>query len=69
VVSAYGVHLVRILDTRPARTPPLEEIRDAVLRNWREAKAQEIRERDYDERRKHFTVEIRRRDAQAAESQ
>ena len=69
VVSAYGVHLVRIFDTLPARTPPLEEIRDAVLRNWRGAKAQEIRERDYAERRKHFSVEIRRRDAQAAESQ
>ncbi len=69
VVSAYGVHLVRILDTLPARTPPLEEISDAVLKNWREAKAQEIRERDYAERRKHFIVEIRRGDAQAAESQ
>ncbi len=68
VVSAYGVHLVRILDTLPARTPPLEEIRDAVLRDWRAAKAQEIRERDYAERRKHFSVEIRRRDARAAES-
>ncbi len=68
VVSAYGVHLVRIVDTLPARTPPLEEIRDAVLRNWRAAKAREIREADYAERRKHFVVEIRRRDARAAES-
>jgi hypothetical protein len=69
VVSAYGVHLVRILDTLPARTPPLEEIRDAVLKNWREAKAQEIREQDYAERRKHFVVEIRRGDVRTAESQ
>jgi len=69
LVSAYGVHLVRILDTLPARTPPLEEIRDAVLKNWRAAKAQEIRERDYAERRKNFVVEIRRGDARAAESQ
>jgi hypothetical protein len=68
VVSAYGVHLVRILDTLPARTPPLEEIREAVLKNWREAKAQEIREQDYADRRKRFVVEIRRRDARAAES-
>jgi len=69
VASAYGAHLVRILDTLPARTPPLEEIRNAVLKNWREAKAQEIREADYAERRKHFVVEIHRRDAPAAESQ
>ncbi len=69
LVSAYGAHLVRILDRLPARTPPLEEIRDAVLKNWREAKAQQIREQDYAERRKHFTVEIRRRDARVTESQ
>jgi hypothetical protein len=68
VVSAYGVHLVRILDTLPARTPPLEEIRDAVLRDWRAAKAQDIREADYAERRKRYLVEIRRRDGPAAES-
>jgi len=68
VASAYGVHLVRILDNLPARTPPLDEIRDAVLRNWREAKAQEIRELDYAGRRKRFVVEIRRSDAQAAEN-
>jgi hypothetical protein len=69
LVSAYGVHLVRILDRLPARTPPLEEIRDAVLMNWRAAKAQEIREQDYAERRKHFAVEIRRGDARPAETQ
>lgn len=68
VASAYGVHLVRILDNLPARTPPLDEIRDAVLRNWREAKAQEIRELDYAGRRKRFVVEIRRSDARAAEN-
>jgi parvulin-like peptidyl-prolyl isomerase len=69
VMSAYGVHLVRILDTLPARTPPLEEIRDAVLRDWRAAKAREIREQDYAERRKRFVVEIRRRDEPVAEGQ
>jgi hypothetical protein len=69
IASTYGVHLVHILDKLPARVPLLEEIRDAVLRNWREAKAQEIRELDYAGRRKHFVVEIRRRDARAAESQ
>ena len=69
VRSSYGVHLIRIIDTLPAQTPPLEEIRDVVLRNWRQAKAQEIREQDYAERRKHFVVEIRRGDARAAERQ
>ena len=67
VASAYGVHLVRILDRLPARAPPLEAVRDAVLRDWRAAKAREIREQDYAERRKHFVVEIRRGDEQTAE--
>ena len=69
LVSAYGVHLVRVLDLLPTRTPLLEEIHDAVLKNWRDAKAQEIREQDYADRRKNFVVEIRRGDARVAESQ
>ncbi len=69
VQSSYGAHLIRIIDTLPARTPPLEEIRNVVLKNWREAKAKEIREQDYAERRKRFVVEIIRSDAQTAENQ
>ena len=69
IASAYGVHLVRILERLPARTPPLEEIRDTVLRNWMEAKTREIRELDYAERRKHFIVDIRRGDVEPTENQ
>jgi len=68
LVSAYGVHLVRILDTLPARTPPLKEVRDAVLWDWKAAKAREVRDQDYAERRKRFVVEIRRRDARTLET-
>ncbi len=68
VSSAYGVHLVRILDSLPARMPPLEEVRDAVLRDWMAAKAQEIREQDYAQRREHFVVEIRGAVARTAEN-
>jgi len=66
LVSAFGVHLVRILDHQPARTPPLEKIRDAVLKNWQEAKAREIRENDYAARRQHYVVEFRRGDGRTA---
>ena len=69
VVSTYGVHLVRILDSLPARTPPLEEVRKDVLRDWKTAKADEIRDRDYAERRARFVVEIRRRDTRSAKVQ
>ncbi len=68
MVSAYGVHLVRILDSLPARTPPLEEVRDAVLRDWKGAKAREIRELHYNRLRARFVVEIRRAVARTAEN-
>ena len=64
--SSFGVHLVRILDSAPGRTPPLAQVRAAVLRDWKAAKAQEIRDQDYAKRRKRFVVEIRRGDEQAA---
>lgn len=66
VVSSYGVHLVRILDALPARLPPLDQIREAVLRDWRAAQAREIRDLDYAERRQRFVVEIRRLDGSTA---
>ena len=68
LVSAYGVHLVRILDSLPARTPPLEEVRDAVLRDWKAAKVREIRELHYNRLRARFVVEIRRAVARTAEN-
>jgi len=58
VVSTYGVHLVRILDSLPSRKARLEEVRKEVLRDWKMAKANEIHDRDYAERRARFAVEI-----------
>ncbi len=69
VKSGYGVHLVHILDSQPARTPPLEEVRDAVLRDWRNAKALELRELNFGRLRQRYVVEIRRADTKTAEAQ
>ena len=68
VASAYGAHLVRIVESLPARTPPLKEVRDAVLMNWKAAKALEIREQDYARRRARFVVEVGRSGAQPVEN-
>lgn len=35
VESAYGRHLVRVLSVEPPGLPPLDEIREAVERDWR----------------------------------
>ncbi len=68
VVSAYGVHLVRIGESLAARTPPLEEIRNNVLRDWKAAKARELRELHYARLREYYVVEIRRGVARTAEN-
>ena len=67
VVSTYGVHLVRIRDSLPARMPPLDEVRDRVLRDWKAAKALEIRELYYARLRERVVVEIRGTNAQPLE--
>ena len=56
VESGYGAHLVRISDHVPARVPPLAEVRDAVLREWRLEKAAELREQDYARLRVRYDV-------------
>jgi parvulin-like peptidyl-prolyl isomerase len=60
VISDYGIHLIRTLDGQPVRMPPLDEVRDAVLKDWKSAKAKENREQDYAKRRSRYIVEILR---------
>jgi hypothetical protein len=63
VASGYGAHLVRIVKTTPATTPQLEDVREAVLRDWKAAKAQEIRELRYAQLRERYVIEIPDTDA------
>ena len=68
VVSAYGIHLVRILDSQAAPAMPEAKMREAIVRDWQAEKATELRELDYAERRSHFEVRIDGRDAQTEEA-
>jgi len=58
VVSAYGVHLVRVLDNRAGQAPPLAEVRAALVREWQAEKAKELRELDYAARRDKYVIQI-----------
>jgi len=69
VKSTYGVHLVRILGQIPAATPPLQEVRKDVLRDWKALKRKEIADRDYEKRRKKYLVDVRHKDYQPAAAQ
>lgn len=67
VVSAYGIHLVRILDSQAVPSMPAAAMRDAIVRDWQAEKATELRELDYVERRSHFVVRMNDRVAQTEE--
>lgn len=42
VASPFGLHLIRVTARQSGRVPPLAEIRDAVQREWANARRQEI---------------------------
>ena len=56
VGSSFGVHVVRINDALPASMPPLEDVRDEVLREWRAAKASELRDMVYTRLRERYEI-------------
>jgi hypothetical protein len=48
VRSGFGIHLVRVTKRIDAREPPLETIREAVLRDWSRKRAEEIGEKQFE---------------------
>ena len=56
VGSNFGVHIVRVNDTVPASMPPLDDVRDEVLLDWRAAKASELRELVYARFRERYEI-------------
>jgi len=58
VYSGYGTHLVRVDDSQPARLLTLEDVHDAVLREWTFEKAGELHEQVYQRLREGYTVEL-----------
>jgi hypothetical protein len=47
VETPLGEHLVRVTERREARVPPLSEIRERVLRDWRAGLTEQLREERY----------------------
>ena len=58
VRSGFGVHLVFISEQIDGRLPPLDEIREAVERDWSSAKREESNEAIYDNFRAEYEVTI-----------
>ena len=58
VESGYGAHLVSVSELTEARMPALADVRDAVLREWDNARRLEANEKFYQELLKRYTVTI-----------
>jgi len=60
VESGYGVHLVLVSERTEGRLPALAEARDAVRREWDNARRLETNEKFYQELLKRYAVTIER---------
>jgi len=68
VESGYGVHLVWINERTEGRLPALAEVRDAVRREWANARRLESNEKFYQELLKRYTVIIERAESLTAKT-
>jgi hypothetical protein len=60
IESGYGLHLVRVSARTEGRVPELAEVRDAVRREWANARRLESNEKFYLELLKRYVVTIER---------
>ena len=58
VTSGYGAHLVFITGREPATVPPLDEIRENVVRAWREEMQKDLLEEQYQKLRTRYDVSV-----------
>jgi hypothetical protein len=58
VESGYGVHLVLVRERTEGRLPALADVREAVRREWDNARRVEANETFYEELSKRYTVTI-----------
>jgi hypothetical protein len=58
ITSGFGRHIVRVLERKAGRVPALGEVRDAVAREWNNAKRRELEDRRFDELLKRYEVTI-----------
>jgi hypothetical protein len=58
IASAYGLHVVFVEESRPARTPALDEVRPAVRREWEASRRKEESQAFYRDLRARYPVEI-----------
>ena len=58
IESGYGMHLVRVEKRIDGRLPDLAEVRDAVQRDWTNARRLESNEKFFNSLLKHYQVVV-----------
>ena len=58
IESTYGLHLVKIYERSPGRVPSLDDVRDAVRRDWFAQRRAESKQQFYDSLRKRYEVVV-----------
>jgi hypothetical protein len=58
VDSAFGLHLIRVTERVAGRVPALDEVRDAVAREWTNAKRAELERQRFADLLKRYVVSI-----------
>ena len=58
IASSYGLHLVRIIERKEGRDPALSEVRDAVVREWSNARKKSLEQERVETLLKRYQVTI-----------
>jgi hypothetical protein len=58
VESGFGLHLILIRGRTAGKTPPLAEVRESALNEWRLVRRQELATKFREQRRAHFAVTV-----------
>lgn len=58
VDSGFGLHLIRVTERVPGRVPALDEVRDAVAREWTNARRSQLEDQRFAELLKRYVVSI-----------
>jgi len=69
VRSSFGLHLVRVTQQHPARTPLFAEVRDQLAREWNRTRSVEVKNAFYRNLRKRYSVEIERGESRLESAQ
>lgn len=58
LASSFGLHLIRVSERVPGRVSALDAVRDAVVREWTNAKRKELEDQQFAELLKRYVVSI-----------